>query len=93
MKKLILIIVALICMCSCTEQIRTRQFGGKMEIRLPAGQELMEATWKDDDLWYLTRPMREDEVPETHIFKADTVFGVFEGTVTIEEQAPEGAVK
>lgn len=81
MKKLILIIVALICMCSCTEQIRTRQFGGKMEIRLPAGQELMEATWKDDDLFYLTRPMAPDYVPVTKTFQESSSWGVMESTV------------
>lgn len=81
MKKLILIVVALICMCSCTEQIRTRQFGGKMEIRLPAGQELMEATWKDDDLFYLTRPMTPDYVPVTKTFQESSSWGVMESTV------------
>ncbi len=81
MKKIILIIVALICMCSCTEQIRTRQFGGKMEIRLPAGQELMEATWKDDDLFYLTRPMAPDYVPVTKTFQESSSWGVMESTV------------
>lgn len=81
MKKLILIIIALICMCSCTEQIRTRQFGGKMEIRLPAGQELMEATWKDDDLFYLTRPMAPDYVPVTKTFQESSSWGVMESTV------------
>lgn len=81
MKKLILIVVALICMCSCTEQIRTRQFGGKMEIRLPAGQELMEATWKDDDLFYLTRPMAPDYVPVTKTFQESSSWGVMESTV------------
>jgi len=81
MKKLILIVVALICMCSCTEQIRTRQFGGKMEIRLPTGQELMEATWKDDDLFYLTRPMTPDYVPVTKTFQESSSWGVMESTV------------
>ena len=81
MKKFILIIIALICMCSCTEQIRTRQLGGKMEIRLPAGQELMEATWKDDDLFYLTRPMAPDYVPVTKTFQESSSWGVMESTV------------
>lgn len=81
MKKLILIIIAFICMCSCTEQIRTRQFGGNMEIRLPAGQELMEATWKDDDLFYLTRPMSPDYVPVTKTFQESSSWGVMESTV------------
>ena len=81
MKKLILILIAAICLCSCTEQIRTRQFGGEMEIRLPAGQELMEVTWKETDLFYLTRPMADDYVPVTKTFKESSRFGVMESTV------------
>ena len=43
-------------------------------------------TWKDGgSLWYLTRPMREDEKPETHVFKQSSSYGIFEGTVTIVE--------
>lgn len=63
-----------------------RNYGGSMTLELPKGQKLEEITWKDDSaLWYLTRPMRDDEQPETHTFKADTELGVFEGTVTIIE--------
>ncbi len=65
----------------------TRNLGGQMEIKLPRGQKLEEITWKDGDqtLWYLTRPMRTGEEPETHTFKADSEWGIFEGTVTIIE--------
>ena len=56
-----------------------------MTIELPKGQKLEEITWKDADLWYLTRPMREDENAETHTFQESTEFGVLEGTVTIIE--------
>mgnify|MGYP007012504707 CR=1 FL=1 len=41
MKRIILIFAALLCIAltSCTPQQMTREFGGKMEIKLPAGQE------------------------------------------------------
>ena len=81
MKKFILIIAAIICLCGCTEQIRTRQFGGEMTINLPAGQELMEVTWKDDDLFYLTRPMAPDYVPVKKTFQESSSWGVMESTV------------
>ena len=42
-------------------------------------------TWKDDSLWYLTRPMRADEFAETHVFEQSSAWGIFEGTVTIIE--------
>lgn len=63
----------------------TRYYGGTMTLDLPEGQKLEEITWKDNDLWYLTRPMRENEKPETHVFKADTEWGVFEGQVIVRE--------
>lgn len=63
----------------------TKSFGGEMELVLEPGRKLEEITWKDDTLWYLTRPMRDDEEPETHVFHAESEFHVFEGTVTIIE--------
>ena len=65
--------------------------GGSMMLELPAGVKLEEITWKDDSLWYLTRPMREGEEPETHTFQQSSEFGVF-GTVTVvETKADEDA--
>ena len=70
-----------------TQQTMTREFGGDMTIELEPGEKLEEITWKDEDsLWYLTRPMREDEEPETHVFKESSAWGILEGTVTIIEK-------
>ena len=87
MKRIILIFAALFCivLTSCTEQQMTRKFGGEMEIHLPAGQELMEVTWKDNDLFYLTRPMAPDYVPVTKTFQESSSWGVMESTVLFIE--------
>ena len=53
--------------------------------KLKPGVKLEEITWKDDDLWYLTRPMRDNESAETHTFDQSTDFG-FEGQVIIIEK-------
>lgn len=66
-------------------QSAAKHMGGDMTLELEPNQKLEEITWKDDDLWYLTRPMRDDEEPETHIFQQSKDFGVFEGTVTVVE--------
>lgn len=66
-------------------QTVTKNLGGDMTINLEPNQKLEEITWKDDSLWYLTRPMTEDDIAETHTFQQQTDFGVFEGTVTIVE--------
>ena len=81
MKKIILIFTAIICivLTSCTRQQMTREFGGKMEIKLPAGQELMMVTWKENDLFYLTRPMSPDYMP------VSSSFGIMESTVLFIE--------
>ena len=66
-----------------------RSFGGDMTLELESGQKLEMITWKDDSLWYLTRPMQDGAEPETHIFQQSSEFGVFEGNVTIVESAEE----
>lgn len=63
----------------------TKSFGGSMTLELEPNQKLEEITWKDDSLWYLTRPMTDDDIAETHIFQQSSEWGVFEGTVTIIE--------
>lgn len=84
MKKFIVAIISviiLLSLSSCTEQIRTRQLGGEMKIDIPAGQELVMVTWKDNDLFYLTRPMAPDYVPVTKTFQESSSWGVLESTV------------
>lgn len=81
MKKIIAIIVGIIILSSCTEQERTRQFGGEMTINLPAGQELMMVTWKENELFYLTRPMSDDYIPVKKTFRESSSWGIMESTV------------
>lgn len=81
MKKIIAIIIGIIILSSCTEQERTRQFGGEMTINLPAGQELMMVTWKENELFYLTRPMSDDYIPVKKTFRESSSWGIMESTV------------
>lgn len=73
----------------CTAQEAAKNYGGSMTIELEPGVKLEEITWKDDSLWYLTRPMHSDEEPETHVFQQSSSYGIFEGTVTIIESKNE----
>lgn len=85
MKKLLFILLAIICFTSC-EQIITREYGGTTTIKLQPGEKLLEATWKDDgNIWYLTEPMDSNYVPKTKIFKESSVFGQLEGKVIFIE--------
>ena len=70
----------------CSQQGAVRAFGGDMTIELEPNTKLELITWKDDDsLWYLTRPMTENDIAETHTYQQSSAFGVFEGTITIVE--------
>ena len=85
-KLLSILLVGALCTGLCTGcQGATKSFGGSMTIELEPNTKLEMITWKDDSLWYCTRPMREDEVAETHTYQQSSEWGVFEGTVTIEE--------
>lgn len=77
-------VIAVSSVTSC-ENYATRSFGGSTTINLPAGERLVEATWKNANLWYLTEPMDSDYVPKTKTFREDSNMGVFEGTVTFVE--------
>jgi hypothetical protein len=87
MKKPILLILTILGLSfvSCTSNTRAKNWGGTYTINLPANTKLVEATWKESNLWYLTRPMRENEIPEILTFQEDSQFGIIEGTVTFIE--------
>lgn len=82
----LLMIFSAVVLAGCTENQRARNFGGKASVDVQKGQKVLTVTWKDDDLWILTRPMREDEKPEVLTFKQDSSFGTLSGEVTIVEQ-------
>lgn len=69
----------------CNENARSRRLGSNMNVQLPAGHKFVNATWKDNEVWYLYRPMRTNEVPETYTLKEKSSFGMIEGSVTFIE--------
>ena len=88
MKKIIFGILVSIILCfeftSCTQCV-SRSYGGDMTIKLEPGEKLIEVTWKNNNIWYLTEPMDSDYVPKIKIFKESSMVGVLEGTVTFIE--------
>ena len=81
----VLLLGSLIGSTGCNQML-TRSFGGEMTIDLPKDTKLEMITWKDDDsLWYLTRPMTETDIAESYKFQQQSEFGLFEGTVYIQE--------
>ena len=87
MKKLLFGIglIAVLVITLYPEQARVKNFGGEMTINLPAGEKLLMATWKSEDLFYLTEPMEENYQPKTKFFREAASFGIIEGTVKFVE--------
>ena len=83
--KLIGALFALLILSSCTGQERAKGFGGTAEVELPSKQKLVNVTWKETNLWYLTRPMREGEKAETLTLQESSNYGVIEGKVIFKE--------
>ena len=81
-----IVVCAVIVIISCTDNTRARMYGGTVNVMLPRGQKLLEVTWKESELWYLTEPMDSNYRPKTKVFKEDSRFGVLEGTVNFIER-------
>ncbi len=74
---------------ACTENERAKHFGGTINETLPAGKKLVNVTWKDGSVWYLTRDAREGELPETWTFQEKSAYGAVQGSIIIKEQSFE----
>lgn len=86
MKKIILSIAVILSLASCTSNQMAKNWGGSMTVDLPAGQKLINVTWKEGgNLWYLSKPMSSTDSPETYTFKEKSNYGIQEGTVVIKE--------
>ena len=83
MKKFLVFLFVCFSFMSC--QIVTRKYGGKTTINLNPGEKLVEATWKDAEIWYLTEPMDSDYVPKVQTFRESSVLGVVQGEVIFVE--------
>jgi len=93
MKKLLVVgtIVLSLALTGCN--MATRNFGGTVKIDIPKNQKLITVTWKESSLWYLTRPMNNNEIAETYTFQEDSNFGVLEGKVIFKESKEELVMK
>ncbi len=79
--------VLLLCLfgSGCTDNIAAKSWGGSTTMEIADCQKVVNVTWKDANLWCLTRPFHEGDVAETYSFKEDSAYGVLNGTVTIKE--------
>lgn len=85
MKKILLFSITLMLITSCTQNQRARSFGGTEVINLPPGDKLVNITWKQDDMWLLTRKSIDSDTSVSYSFKEKSSFGMLEGEITINE--------
>ena len=74
-----------ISLAACTENSRVKNWGGEGTINLPKGRKLVNITWKENQVWYLTRPMNASDSAETYQFHEESSWGAIEGTYNIVE--------
>jgi len=78
MKKLLMlgmsVIISSVLLTGCGN-IGAKSYSGEMTVELQKGQKLVNATWKDADLWYLTKDMNPSDKAETYTFKENSTLG------------------
>ena len=62
-----------------------RVFGGTMEVKVEPGEKVMMATFKGDNLFYLTEPMDSGYVPKVKVLREKSVKGIIESKVKFIE--------
>ena len=81
-----MIVVLLVAICkSCSNQGMTKNWGGEIDMYLGPNRKLVEVTWKDDSIWYLTKSMTDDDIAEEYEFAESDAIGLLEGTLRIYE--------
>lgn len=84
MKKLLIVFTTLIFLFSCTDNENARNYGGTQKIDLDPGERLQNITWKNDDLWILTK--QDTTKPSVYTFGEKASYGVWNGKVIINEK-------
>ena len=80
MKTILIITTAIISLASCTDKQRARQCGGTETVDMPEGRILVNCTWKQDNLWVLTKDTATGEM----YFNEKSSFGVLEGEINFK---------
>ncbi|HSE99768.1 MAG TPA: hypothetical protein VLA48_02640 [Nitrososphaeraceae archaeon] len=82
MKKVLLGAILVFSMLSCTDNQRARSFGGEEVVELPENRILLNATWKESNLWVLTKDTLTNEI----FFNEKSSWGALEGTIKFKNK-------
>lgn len=77
---MVVTVITVITFLSCTDNQRARKFGGKEEIQLKPNEVLINITWKESNMWVLTK----DTTTNIKYFRENSNWGVWEGEIIIK---------
>jgi hypothetical protein len=80
MKKIIILLMGVIGLSSCTDNARARRWGGTEELKLKTNEVVLNVTWKENQMWICTK----DTTTNVVYFREKSSWGVMEGTVIIK---------
>lgn len=79
-KYLLLVALAILSVfSSCTDNQMARNYGGTEEVTLQPNHVLLNVTWKQDDMWIITR----DTTTNISYVQEKSSWGLLEGTIVL----------
>jgi hypothetical protein len=84
MKKFLILSLLSVSFFSCTENARVKSWGGTGDVILE-NKKLITMTWKEGNLWMLTRNLKSTDDLDIYNFEEKSSFGMIEGTYIIRE--------
>lgn len=82
MRKLLLGAILLFSIMSCTDNQRARNFGGTEIVTLPKNRIFLNATWKESNLWILSKDTLTNQI----FFNEKSSWGAIEGTIEFKNK-------
>lgn len=80
MKRILIIATFIFLLTSCTDNRMAREFGGSESVKLPEHRILVNCTWKESNLWLLTK----DTLTNKMYFNEKSSWGVLEGQIEFD---------
>lgn len=80
-------VAAIALMLAGCDQMTTRHFGGTTTVQLPCGEKFINASWKENNIWYATRPATVSDNFHTIVYRESSIAGILQGKVMFYEKA------
>jgi hypothetical protein len=81
----IFLALTLLFAAGCGQNTMAKSFGGTDTVRIPKDKKFVNITWKQEDMWVLTRKRENGETPTTYYFQEKSNWGIFDGTIIVQE--------